>query len=145
MIPTAAMSSATDSVEAAEPKKRGYAVQVTVRTKISHTWLASHTGAIESCASSRIGSLRPDTSCQNPAPKSAPPSTPYRARPASAKASGRTSSMAQAGTRARGEAASRRRTQATPTATPAYTSARVAYPTGIPPAPVTAWEVRIVP
>ena len=41
------MNSATDSVEATDPKNTGYAVQVTVSTKISHTWLASQTGPIE--------------------------------------------------------------------------------------------------
>ncbi len=46
-IPRPARKSATDSVDATDPKKVGYAVQVTVRTKISQTWLASHTGPIE--------------------------------------------------------------------------------------------------
>ena len=40
------MNRGTESVEAIEPKAVGYAVQVTVSTKISHTWLASQTGAI---------------------------------------------------------------------------------------------------
>ena len=46
MIPTAARNSGTASVDAIDPKATGYAVQVTTSTKISHTWLASHTGAI---------------------------------------------------------------------------------------------------
>src|ERR1700733_14617744 len=44
MIPSAATNSAKPSVEAIAPKALGYAVQKTVSTKISHTWLASHTG-----------------------------------------------------------------------------------------------------
>ncbi len=78
MIPIAAMNSGTASVDAIEPNARGYAVQNTVRTKISHTWLASHTGAMEWWACSRTSSPRsprPAISCQNPAPKSAPAST----------------------------------------------------------------------
>src|SRR3954451_14858584 len=46
MIPTAAMNSGTARVEAIEPKAVGYADHDTTRTKRSHTWLASHTGAI---------------------------------------------------------------------------------------------------
>ena len=41
------MNNGTASVEAIDPKAFGYEVQKTVSTKISHTWLASHTGAIE--------------------------------------------------------------------------------------------------
>ena len=46
--------------------------------KISHTWLASHTGPIEWSITSRGRSPRsapPATRSQNPAPKSAPPKT----------------------------------------------------------------------
>ena len=69
-------------VDAIAPNARGYAVQVTVRTKISQTWLASQTGAIESCAWSRTRSpCGPASSCQKPAPKSAPPSTTYSVSP----------------------------------------------------------------
>src|SRR3954468_1356967 len=50
MIPRPASSSGTASVDAIEPNAAGYAVQLTVSTKISQTWLASHTGAIDSCA-----------------------------------------------------------------------------------------------
>jgi hypothetical protein len=46
MMPTAAMKSGTESVDMIEPNAVGYAVHVTTRTKISHTWLASHTGAM---------------------------------------------------------------------------------------------------
>ena len=72
------MKNATASVEAIDPRNVGYAVQVTVSMKISQTWLASHTGPIEWWAWSRIRSPRspgPDSICQIPAPKSAPPST----------------------------------------------------------------------
>ncbi len=78
MIPIAAMNSGTGSVVVIALNAPGYDVQNTVSTKISHTWLASHTGPIEWCACSRIFSPRspePVNSCQNPAPKSAPPST----------------------------------------------------------------------
>jgi hypothetical protein len=37
MIPTAATNSGMESVEAIEAKALGYAVQVTVSTKINHT------------------------------------------------------------------------------------------------------------
>jgi hypothetical protein len=47
MIPNSAMKRTTASVEAIDPNALGYEVQNTVRTKISHTWLASHTGPIE--------------------------------------------------------------------------------------------------
>ena len=47
MIPIPAANNGIESVEAIEPNAIGYAVQNTVRTKISHTWLASQTGAIE--------------------------------------------------------------------------------------------------
>jgi hypothetical protein len=44
MIPSAAANSGTYSVEKIAPNARGYAVHTTTSTKISHTWLASHTG-----------------------------------------------------------------------------------------------------
>jgi hypothetical protein len=78
MMPSPATNSATDSVDAIDPNAVGYAVQTTVSTKISHTWLASHTGAIDSWACSRMRSPRsprPAPSCQTAAPKSAPPRT----------------------------------------------------------------------
>ena len=92
MIPIAARNSGTESVEAIDPNAIGYAVQKTVKTKISHTWLASQTRAIDRWAWSRIRSASgplPAVSCQIPAPKSAPPSTAYSARPITAKTSGR--------------------------------------------------------
>src|SRR4051794_7674446 len=108
VIPSAAMKSATASVDAIEPNARGYAVQKTVSTKISQTWLASQTGAIERCACSRMRSAcgpRPAKSCQNPASKSAPASTVYRAAPASTNTSGSASSIgyAASGAAASGE------------------------------------------
>ena len=78
MIPSAAMKNGTASVEATEPTNTGYAVQATVMTKMSHTWLASHTGPIEWWAWSRIRSPRsppPASRRHIPAPKSAPAST----------------------------------------------------------------------
>ena len=47
MIPTAAPNSGTYSVSITGPKAFGNPVQNTTSTKISHTWLASHTGPIE--------------------------------------------------------------------------------------------------
>ncbi len=84
MIPIAARSSGTESVDAIDPNAIGYAVQKTVKTKINHTWLASQTRAIDRWAWSRIRSASgpvPAVSCQIPAPKSAPPSTVYSTRP----------------------------------------------------------------
>ena len=77
-MPTAARNSGTASVEAIDPNAIGYAVHITTSTNTSHTWFASHTGAIASCACSRTASPRaprPASSCHRPAPKSAPPST----------------------------------------------------------------------
>ena len=47
MIPSAARKSGIESVEKIEPKATGNAVQAITSTKISQTWLASHTGLIE--------------------------------------------------------------------------------------------------
>ena len=58
----------------------GKQVHSTTNTKISQTWLASHTGAIEWSMTSRGRSPRlvpPATRSQKPAPKSAPPKTAY--------------------------------------------------------------------
>src|SRR4051794_21577226 len=91
MMPRPATNSATESVEAIDPNATGYAVQTTVSTKISHTWLASQTGAIDSWACSRMcspRSPRPAPSCHTAAPKSAPPSTTYSVSPMSANAIG---------------------------------------------------------
>jgi hypothetical protein len=48
-MPTAAMNSGMASVDMIDPKAVGYALQKITSTKISHTWFASHTGAITSC------------------------------------------------------------------------------------------------
>ena len=53
-------------------------VHSTTRTKISQTWLASHTGPIAQSIRSRTRRPRPErpaSRLQNPAPKSAPPNT----------------------------------------------------------------------
>ena len=78
MIPSAARNSGTISVEKIEPKATGNAVHAITSTKISHTWLASHTGLIERCTMPRTRPPRrspPAVRSQKPAPKSAPPST----------------------------------------------------------------------
>ena len=78
MIPSAARNSGIDSVEKIEPKATGNAVQTITSTKISHTWLASHTGLIERWTIPRIRPPRrspPAVRSQKPAPKSALPST----------------------------------------------------------------------
>ena len=78
MIPSAARNSGIDSVEKIEPNATGNAVQTTTSTKISHTWLASHTGLIERWIIPRTRPPRrspPAVRSQNPAPKSALPST----------------------------------------------------------------------
>ena len=49
MIPIAARNSGIESVEKTEPNATGNAVQMITSTKISQTWLASHTGLIERC------------------------------------------------------------------------------------------------
>src|SRR5215212_3007365 len=47
MIPSAARKSGIERVEKMDPKATGNAVHTITSTKISHTWLASHTGLIE--------------------------------------------------------------------------------------------------
>ena len=78
MIPSAARNSGTYSVDITEPKATGKDVQKITSTKISHTWLASHTGLIERWIIPRTRPPRrspPAVRSQKPAPKSAPPST----------------------------------------------------------------------
>ena len=61
-------------------------VHSTTSTKISQTWLASHTGPIAQSMSSRgrrPRSLPPASRLQTPAPKSAPPKTAYIVTPIS--------------------------------------------------------------
>ena len=78
MIPIAAMNSGMYSVEKIEPNATGNAVQTITSTKISQTWLASQTGAIERWIIPRTRAPReapPAVRSQKPAPKSAEPST----------------------------------------------------------------------
>ncbi len=61
-----------------DPNATGKPVQRMTRTKISQTWLASHTGAIERWIMPRTAPPRsapPAVRSQKPAPKSAPAST----------------------------------------------------------------------
>src|SRR3954462_14721905 len=71
MIPSAARKSGIDSVEKTEPNATGKHVHRITSTKISHTWLASHTGLIERCT------IPP--SATRPAPP--PPRPPAAPRP----------------------------------------------------------------
>ena len=78
MIPSAARKSGIDSVEKTDANATGKHVHRITSTKISHTWLASHTGLIECWTIPRTGPPRfapPAVRSQNPAPKSALPST----------------------------------------------------------------------
>src|SRR5579883_1284664 len=77
MTPTATAVRGTYMVEAMEAKAEGKPVHRTTRAKISHTWLASHTGPMECSILARMRSPladRPALRSQKPAPKSAPPS-----------------------------------------------------------------------
>ena len=77
-IPSAASVRGTKSVSVIDAKASGNAVHSTTSAKISHTWLASHTGPMEwsmSAAGRSPRSAPPATRSQNPAPKSAPPKT----------------------------------------------------------------------
>jgi hypothetical protein len=78
MIPSAARKSGIESVEKIEPNATGNAVHTITSTKISQTWLASHTGLIERSIMARTPpprSVPPAVRSQKPAPKSALPST----------------------------------------------------------------------
>ena len=75
-IPSAASVSGTNSVDMIAANASENAVQSTTRQKISHTWLASHTGASARSISARGRSPRsasPAKRSQKPTPKSAPP------------------------------------------------------------------------
>ena len=66
------------SVDITDPKTVGNAVQKITSTKMSQTWLASHTGLIDRCTMPRTRPPRaapPAVRSQNPAPRSAPPKT----------------------------------------------------------------------
>src|SRR5258708_9705579 len=83
-IPTAASANGMYSVSMIAANAPGNAVQRTTRQKINHTWLASHTGPRAWSISARGRRPRrapPAVRSQKPAPKSAPPSTAYRATP----------------------------------------------------------------
>ena len=78
MIPTAARVRGMYKVEAMAANTGGKAVHSTTSTKISHTWLASHTGPIECSIRPRWGAparLPPASRSQTPPPKSAPPNS----------------------------------------------------------------------
>jgi hypothetical protein len=78
MIPIAARKSGIESVENSDPKATGNAVHTITSTKMSQTWLASHTGLIDRCTMPRTRPPRsapPAVRSHRPAPKSAPPST----------------------------------------------------------------------
>ena len=77
-MPSAARVSGTNSVSMIDPKASENDVHSTTRTKISQTWLASHTGPIEWSTTLRARfprSAPPAMRSQNPAPKSAPPNS----------------------------------------------------------------------
>jgi hypothetical protein len=72
--PIAARNSGTTSVIDTAANTLGYAVHSTVSTKISQTWLASHTGPIDAYTRPRRWWSRV-VSCQMPVPRSAPART----------------------------------------------------------------------
>jgi hypothetical protein len=75
MMPTAASVSGTYNVDMIGANALGKPVHSVTSTKINHTWLASHTGPIDSSINSRVGAPRsasPAKRSQKPAPKSAP-------------------------------------------------------------------------
>jgi hypothetical protein len=77
-MPSAAIASGTNMVSVIDWYTAGNAVQVRTKMKISHTWLASHTGPIER-STRPLGaapcSAPPAVRSQKPAPKSAPPNS----------------------------------------------------------------------
>ncbi len=85
-MPSAARLSGMNNVEKIASNADEKPVHRTTSTKISHTWLASHTGPIAQSMSSRgrrPASLPPASRLQTPAPKSAPPKTAYIVTPMS--------------------------------------------------------------
>jgi hypothetical protein len=77
-MPSAANVSGTNSVRVIEANASGKPDHSTTSERMSHTWLASHTGPIEWSITARGRSPRaapPATRSQKPAPKSAPPNT----------------------------------------------------------------------
>ena len=88
MMPNAARNSGTYMVLITDAKASGNDVHMTTSVKMSHTWLASHTGPIDECSSARMRSARrprPAMRSHAPVPKSAPPSTAYSVRPATSR------------------------------------------------------------
>ncbi len=84
MMPTAAIVSGTKSTLMMRAKASGKHVHSTTSTKISQTWLASHTGPMTFSMSRRWPapfSGPPARRSQKPAPKSAPANTAYIVRP----------------------------------------------------------------
>ena len=83
-MPSAARLSGMNSVEKIASNADEKPVHSTTRTKISQTWLASHTGPIAQSMSSRgrrPASGPPASRLHRPAPKSAPPKTAYIVTP----------------------------------------------------------------
>ncbi len=75
IMPNAAIVSGAYSVEATGVKPAGNPVHSTTSTKISQTWLASHTGPIACSITARWRApplVPPASRSQMPAPKSAP-------------------------------------------------------------------------
>ena len=65
-------------VDITDAKAVGNDVQNTTSVKMSHTWLASHTGPIDEWSSARMRAARvprPAVRSHEPVPKSAPPRT----------------------------------------------------------------------
>ena len=89
------MNNGTASVEAIEPNARAYAVQKTVSTKISQTWLASQMGPIASAMAFLCRTARGPTASKShmPPPKSAPPIRAYRINDSNMKMATVSSSM----------------------------------------------------
>jgi len=78
MIPTATRVRGMNSVDMMEANAGGKQVHNTTSTKMSQTWFVSHTGPMACSMRTRCGRPRsgpPANRSQNPAPKSAPPST----------------------------------------------------------------------
>ena len=80
-IPSRASHSGSAAAVITAANACGKAVQNTTSAKTSQTWLASHTGVIDSSISRRGARPRrspPASRSHRPPPKSAPPSTAYR-------------------------------------------------------------------
>src|SRR5581483_5177334 len=75
-MPSAARPGGTNNVVMIADNADGNPVHRTTRHRISHTWLASHTGPRDASIKARTSRRDPAVRSQNPAPKSAPPNTP---------------------------------------------------------------------